>query len=48
MAIMTKSDIIIAAMTPAEMVVVDLVDDTIGPGDLIDLPQSRMSANREQ
>ena len=48
MTIRTRSDITIAAITPAEMVVVDVVDDAVGVGDLIDPPQSRMPANKKQ
>ena len=50
MAIMTKNDIMIAAITPADISdsEVDLVNGSVGIGDSIDPPQSRMPANREQ
>ena len=44
MAIMTNNDIIIAAITPAEIVEVDLAEVSRGTEDPIDPPQSRIPA----
>ena len=44
MAIMTKNDIMIAAITPAEIVEVDMVGGSVGIGDSVDLLQSRSPA----
>ena len=42
MAIMTNNDIMIAAITPAERVDVDLVEGFVAIGDSVDPPQSRI------
>ena len=48
MAIMTKKDIMIAAITPAEIVEVDMVRGSVGIGDSVDLLQSRIPAIYER
>ena len=42
MAIITRNDIMIAAITPAEVVEDGLVDGSVGIGDSVDPPQSRI------